>query len=144
MDVAKLYADVLCQSFTGLSGGVCPGGSATFTCVADATTITWIVTSGGTDDTCVYSQAIQTDSCEPGNRFMSSQTENGGPESSSLIVTPVNNNLNGTSVTCLDGSTFVGNSTICIIGKCSDHMLILPLFQMCCSPLNFSLPVSVD
>ena len=114
---------MLCQSFTGLSGGVCPGGSATFTCVADATTITWtVVTPGGTYDTCSYSLLRPTDTCGPGDMFMSSQTEDGGTNSSTLSVESVDSDLNGTNVTCDDGSAVIGNSTICIISMYSDHV----------------------
>ena len=88
----SLCADVLCQSFTGLSGGVCPGGSATFTCVADATTITWTATSGGTDNICSYSLLRPTDTCGPGDMFMSSQTEDGGTNRSTLSVESVDRN----------------------------------------------------
>ena len=112
---------MLCQSFTGLSGGVCPGGSATFTCVADAT-ITWTVTPGGADDTCTYSLVRPTDSCGPRDMFMSSRTEDGGTDSSTLSVESVDSDLNGTNVTCDDGSTVIGNSTICIISMYSDHI----------------------
>ena len=141
---------MLCQSFTGLSGGVCPGGSATFTCVADATTITWIVTSEGMVDTCSYSQVTQADSCGPGDMFMSSQTENGGTNSSTLSVESVTDVLNGTIVTCSDGSTVIGNHTLCIISMYSDRIgvvfvcISVPLFQMCWGPLNSYQPVSVD
>ena len=113
---------MLCQSFTGLSDGVCPGGSATFTCVADATTITWTVTSEGMDDTCSYSQVTQTDTCGPGDMIMSSRTENGGTNSSTLSVASVTNVLNGIIVTCSDGSTDIGNRTLCIISMYSDSI----------------------
>ena len=115
---------MLCQSFTGLSDGVCPGGSATFTCVrvADDTTTTWIVTSEGMVDTCSYSQVTQTDSCGPGDMFISSRTENGGTNSSTLSVASVTNVLNGTIVTCSDGSTVIGNRTLCIISMYSDSI----------------------
>ena len=117
-----MCADVLCQSFTGLSGGVCPGDSATFTCVADATTIPWIVTSEGMVDTCSYSQVIQTDSCGPGDMFISFRTENGGTNSSTLSVASVTNVINGTIVTCSGGSTVIGNRTLCIISMYSDSI----------------------
>ena len=113
---------MLCQSFTGLSDGVCPGGSATFTCVADATTITWIVNSEGTDDTCSYSLLRPADTCGPGDMFISSQTENGGTNSSTLSVASVTNVLNGKIVTCSGGSTVIGNRTICIISMYSNHI----------------------
>ena len=113
---------MLCQSFTGLSGGVCPGGSATFTCVADATTIIWTVTSEGTDDTCSYSLLRPTDTCGPLDMFMSSRTENGGTNSSTLSVESVDSYVNETNVICDDGSTVIGNSTICIISMYSDHV----------------------
>ena len=89
----SLCADVLCQSFTGLSGGVCPGGSGTFTCVADATTITWtVVTPGRTDNTCSSSLLRPTDTCGPLDMFMSSQTEDGGTNSSTLSVESLDRN----------------------------------------------------
>ena len=137
---------MLCQSFTGLSDGVCPGSSATFTCVADATTIIWTVTSGGTDDICVYSLIRPTDTCGPLDMFMSSQTEDGGTDSSTLSVESVDSDLNGTNVICDDRSTVIGNSTICIISMYSDHVskFSVPLFQMCWSPLKSFQPVSVD
>ena len=112
---------MLCQSFTGLSGGVCPGGSATFICVADAT-ITWTVTPGGTNDICTYSLVRPTDTCGPRDMFMSSRAEDGGTNSSTLSVESVDSNLNETNVKCDNGSTVIGNSTICIISMYSDHV----------------------
>ena len=44
--------------------------------------------------------------------LMSSQTEDGGTDSSTLSVESVDSDLNGTNVICDDGSTVIGNSTI--------------------------------
>ena len=84
---------------------------------------TWTVTSGGTDDTCSYSLLRPTDTCGPGDMFMSSQTEDGGTNSSTLSVESVDSYVNETNVICDDGSTVIGNSTICIKFVYHTHFL---------------------
>ena len=111
---------VLSQSFTGPSGGICPGDNVTFTCVVDAPVTVWTVNPGGGNANCNYRQSMPTVTamCGPGGRFTSSQTdENGDTNNSSLSVVSITNDLNGTSVTCSDGNlNLIGNVAICIVG----------------------------
>ena len=112
---------VLSQSFTGPSGGICPGDNVTITCVVDAPVTVWTVSPGGGISDCNYrrSEPTLTQTCGPGGRFTSSQTdENGDTNNSSLSVVSITNDLNGTSVTCSDGNlNLIGSSTICLVGK---------------------------
>ena len=109
------------SQFTGPSNGICPGDNVTFTCVVTTTPTTrWIVNSGEVQTSCTYDQnnPTVTEKCGPGDRFISSRTdENGDTNNSSLSVVSVDSGLNGTTVTCVDGNSAVIDSRdICVIG----------------------------
>ena len=117
---AVYFSGALSQ-FTGPSTGICPGDDVTFTCVVTTTPTTiWIVNSGEVQTSCTYDQndPTVTEKCGPGDRFISSQTdENGDINNSSLSVVSVDSGLNGTTVTCVDGTgAVVQPSDICVIG----------------------------
>ena len=81
----------------------------------------WIV-GPGDDDQCVYlSVNPRPATCGPGGRFESSRTDDNGPaNNSSLSVDLITNDLNGTTVSCNDGTfngQLIGSYNICIIGK---------------------------
>ena len=110
------------SQFTGPSSGICPGDDVTFTCVVNTAVVTnWRVNSGRDETSCTYTRndPLNTQTCGPERRFMSSVTDvNGDPSNSSLSVDSVTNDLSGTSVTCSDGnSVIIGSRNICVIGK---------------------------
>ena len=125
---------VLCQSFSPLSGEVCPGVNVTFTRVIEDTTATlWTVDRGGDGSQCAYfSNSQATDTCGPGNGFQSSRTNDNVPASnSSLRVDTITTDLNGTAVTCTDGNgELIGSYNICIIGEDKLFCVTLTIIQL--------------
>ena len=80
----------------------------------------WTVSANGVDTQCAYSSDNPlTVTCGPGGRFESSRTDVNGPaNNSSLSVDLITNDLNGITVSCIDGGTGVSarSYNICIIG----------------------------
>ena len=80
----------------------------------------WTVSPEGDDDQCEYLVFNRRESrCGPDNRFRSFMTDNGGNIfSSSLSVSSVTADLNGTSIVCSDGDdNFLGSAVLCITGE---------------------------
>ena len=115
-----LPTGVLCQPFT-VPSGTCPGERITFTCVSPSGATLWTVGLGGEDDECLYSGFFQRpDTCGPGRRFTSSQTEGSSDARNSSLSVVLTDDLNGTTVECSDatvvGADPTGSHNICVVG----------------------------
>ena len=135
------------SQFTGPSNGICPGHDVTFTCAVTTTNVMiWTVNSGGDEDNCNYNRAgPNTAECGPGDRFMSSRTENEDPNNSSLSVVSVDSDLNGVNVTCTDGNfNVVGSGDICVTGKIKMLKEELQMQLTCYALFNHSISTHVN
>ena len=112
---------VLCQSLTGPSDEICSGDDVTFSCVVSGVATVWAVSLGGDSTQCAYFSASPApDECGPDDMFHSSRTDDNVPaNNSSLRVDSITSDLNGTTVTCIDGGSaeLIGSYNICIVGK---------------------------
>ena len=112
--------EIFCQSFSGPSDEICPGDNVTFTCEVSSIVTRWTVSPGGDNDRCIYeSDNPVPETCGPDDRFQLSQTDDSVPaNSSSLRVSSITSDLNGTTVTCSDGGSgqLIGSYNICITG----------------------------
>ena len=95
----------------------------------------WIVSANGVDTQCAYSSDFPSlDTCGPGGRFESSQTDvNGTADNSSLSVDLITNDLNGITVSCRDGGTgeLIDSYNICIIGNAPNGLQYVAMYKVC-------------
>ena len=93
----------------------------------NSVTTLWIVNAEGNVTGCAYSSITQLPSmCGPDGRFESSRTDVNGPaNNSSLSVDLITNDLNGITVSCIDGGTgeLIGSYDICIIQLTFSHLI---------------------
>ena len=109
------FAGILCQILSPFPDGVCPGDEVTLTCTVESLITTWrIITDGEIDTGCAVAFG-GTRMCGPMNEFTTTRTSTEDNSTSTLIVRPVDDSLNGTQVECIDD--VMPSEDICIVGE---------------------------